>query len=166
MISVFPDPSHSQLLCPLPQPALRGQGQGQVAREAPVVPCTAGLAPLAEPCGKDNHAGGSTSRHRFEQPSLPKAFPTGLWQVLERRSTQFSTVPLFKTASSSPFSMEMGQCRFFKGKKESTKRYKSFGSFPLTHLGTDHCGTCRFMLSVIHTDWHKEKLLGLFRTRV
>lgn len=154
-------PQPLRVALPLPQPALEPR-----ARQAPVVPRAAGPAPPVELHGKDNHTAGSTSRHRFEQHSLPKGFLTGLWQVLERRSTQFSTVPLSKTASSVPFSVEMGQSKFFKGKKESMKRYKSLGSFPLTHLGTDHCGACRFMLSVIHTDWHKEKLLGLFRAGV
>lgn len=59
-----------------------------------------------------------------------------------------------------------GSAGFSRGKKESTERYRSLGSFPRTHLGTHHGGRCRFTLSVIHTDWHKRKLLGLFRARV
>lgn len=115
MISLFPDPSRSQLLCPCPR---RRCSPAQAAGEAPALPRAAGPAPpgRAFPCGKD-HRWWWDHHNRFERPSLPEGFPTGLWQVLERRSTQFSTVPLSKTASSSPFSVEMGQCRFFKRKK-------------------------------------------------
>lgn len=95
-----PQPLRAAL--PLPQPALEPRA-GQHERRWLCHNAT-GPAPPAESC-----------QRRFEQPFLPKGFPTGLWKVLERRSTQLSTVPLSKTASSFAFSVEMGQGRSSRG---------------------------------------------------
>lgn len=50
--------------------------------------------------GSRKHTACSRSQWHLEQPSFAKGFLTGLWQVWEKRSAQFSTVPLSKTASS------------------------------------------------------------------
>lgn len=93
----------------------------------------------------------------WSSPSFSKGLLTGLWQVLEKRSVEFSTVPLSRTVFSFQFPVEIRQCKFVKGKKEDRRWYKSPASLPHTYLGTDRCATRRFMLSVIHTDWHQKE---------
>lgn len=51
-------------------------------------------------CRSCKHTACTRSQRHLEQPSFAKGFLTGLWQVWEKRSAQFSTVPLSKTASS------------------------------------------------------------------
>lgn len=52
----------------------------------------------------------------YFEPPLPQGFPTGLWQALERRSTQFSTVPMSLSLHSLG---KKGSAGFWRGKRRA-----------------------------------------------